>query len=506
LEQSFIDFNEKKKTLSGGKVMRKSFLAIVSLILVFGLLAACSNKEETSQGDKNTIRIVMKDDSSSNPVSKKYYDAIEKGLLEDKNIKVNFELVDLPQGNYAEKLNLLLTSGDIPDMIYFQDGDQAMADQGLLEDLRPYIKESKYLKDIIQPFNEKRLENYPYLLWIKPLAPKVPVIRGDWFNQMKTSKALMENPTVDNYYAFFKELVEKQPGDGKPKYAITVAGDIAEIDYMFDMAFGINKTWLQKEDGSYEYARVSKQQKDKLEFYNKLYKEGLLDPQYLTKQWDTKEKAFFDGEAAIIPGTAGKVIDIYEGKMVQVSGEEASLVMLPPAKGEYQGFGATDVTKESRGIAISANSKKKDLVFKILDYMASPEGQMIDRFGFEDEHHKVVDGKIQLTDKYYSEWFARFWEPVDFKPTTPIDETTPLLSESAEKSLKSAEEFYAEDNSFIITEENVANWDATQNIYKEYTTDFITGKRPISDFDKFVKAWNEAGGKQITEHANKTLK
>ncbi|MBG9444195.1 extracellular solute-binding protein [Cytobacillus firmus] len=492
--------------------MRKSFIAILSLILVLGLLAACTNKEEAGQGDNKdkggatTIRIVMKDDNSSNPVSEKYYDAIEKGLLEDENIKVNFELVDLPQGNYAEKLNLLLNSGEIPDMIYFQGGDQAIADQGLLEDLRPYIKDSKYLKDIIQPFNEKRLANYPYLLWIKPLAPKVPVIRGDWFNQMETSKALMENPTVDTYYSFFKELVEKQPGGDKPKYAITVAGDIAEIDYMFDMAFGINKTWLQKEDGSYEYSRVSKQQKEKLEFYNKLYKEGLLDPQYLTKQWDTKEKAFFDGEAAIIPGTAGKVIDIYEGKMVQVSGEEASLVMLPPAKGEYQGFGATDVTKESRGIAISANSENKDLVFKILDYMASPEGQMIDRFGFEGEHYNEVDGKLQLTDKYYSEWFARFWEPADYTPATPVDDSTPLLSESAEKSLQSAEEFYEEDNSFIIPEEYVANWDAMQNLYMEFTTDIITGKRPISDFEKFVKEWNEAGGEQITELANENLK
>ena len=31
----------------------------------------------------------------------------------------------------------------------------------------------------------------------------------------------MENPTVDNYYAFFKELVEKKPGEGKPSYALT---------------------------------------------------------------------------------------------------------------------------------------------------------------------------------------------------------------------------------------------------------------------------------------------
>ena len=316
----------------------------------------------------------------------------------------------------------------------------------------------------------------------------------------------MENPTVDNYYAFFKELVAKKPGNGKPKYAFTVAGDISEIDYTFDMAFGINQTWLKNDDGKYVYSRVSNQQKEKLKFYNKLFKEGLLDPQYLTKQWDTKEKAFYDGDAAIIPGTAGKVIDIYDGKLTQVNGKDASLVLLPPAKGEHQGYGATDVTKESRGFAISSNSENKDVVFKVLDYMASPEGQKIDRFGFEGEHYTVENGTMKLTDKYYAEWFARFWEPVEYTPATPLDETTPLLGKAATESLQSAEQFYQEDNNFIIPDEYAANWDAMNNLYLEYTADFITGKRPISDFAKFVDEWNKAGGDQITKLANKNLK
>ena len=31
----------------------------------------------------------------------------------------------------------MLLSGDIPDLIYFQGGDQKMAEQGILEDLTP---------------------------------------------------------------------------------------------------------------------------------------------------------------------------------------------------------------------------------------------------------------------------------------------------------------------------------------------------------------------------------
>ncbi|MFY0760448.1 extracellular solute-binding protein [Metabacillus dongyingensis] len=485
--------------------MKKLLLLMLSGLFAFA--AGCSEKTETAEKNEDgstAIRIVMKDENPSNPASVAYFEALEKGLKNDENLNVKFELVEMPQGNYAEKLNLLLLSGDIPDIIYFQGGDQQIADQDLLEDLTPHIEKSKYLKDSLEPWNEKRLENYPYLLWVKPLSQKTPVIRGDWFEKMKSSKALVADPTIDNYYNFFKELKTNPPGGaGKPAYAFTAAGDLEELNAIFNMSFGITSSWLNS-GGQFEYYKVSNQEKEKLAFYQKLYKEGLLDPGYITKEWDTKEKAFYDGEAGVIVGTAGKVIDIYNGKMMQTNGENAGVKVLPPAKGEGQGFGAADVTKEARGVAISSQSAKKELAFKILDYLASPKGQMIDRLGFEGEHYKVTDGKIDLTNTYYEQWFARFWEPSEFKPEMPLKK--PLLGKTAEESLNMVNEFYKEDNLFILPEEYIANWDAMENLYKEYATDIITGKRPLEDFDVFVKEWNAAGGKEITEYANKQLK
>lgn len=269
------------------------------------------------------------------------------------------------------------------------------------------------------------------------------------------------------------------------------------------MAFGLNQTWLEQ-DGSYINSKVSEQEKAKLTFYNQLYEEGLLDPQYLTKQWDTKEEAFYDGDAAVITGTNGKVIDIYNGKMTQVNGADAELVVLPPAKGEYQGFIATDITKESRGLAISSQSKSKDVAFEVLDYLASPEGQVLDRLGFEGEHFNITDSGTELTEKYYNEWYSRFWEPEAFELEKPL--VTPLLSEPAQNSRDLANEFYNPDNSFIMPEEFVSKWDAMENIYKDFSADVITGKRPVSEFDDYVKEWNEAGGAEITEYANETIK
>ncbi|MGV2788047.1 ABC transporter substrate-binding protein, partial [Clostridium perfringens] len=55
-------------------------------------------------------------------------------------------------------------------------------------------------------------------------------------------------------------------------------------------------------------------------------------------------------------------------------------------------------------------------------------------------------------------------------------------------------------------EQFIANWDAMNNLYKEYSTDFITGKMDLSQFDQFVEAWNAAGGAEITKYANENIK
>ncbi|WP_432665572.1 extracellular solute-binding protein [Wukongibacter baidiensis] len=506
--------------------MKKVFALLLSIALIFSVIgcskpnevkapAPTSETSETENQSKETkeneekssepvtLRMVMKDLSPSNPGDLKYVEELEKSLAKQE-IKVKFEIVETPSGNYAEKLNLLLLGGDIPDIIYFQGGDKQIAEQGILEDLTPYIEKSQIVQKAMQLHNKKRMKNYPYLIWLKPIKTKAPVVRRDWFEASEMGKTLLEDPSIDNYYKFLKELKEKNfDGNGLPKYGVTVSGKILELDSIFNQAFGITGAWVKNSEGKFIYGKVSEYEKEKLAFYQKLYKENILDPEYLTKKWDTKEKAFYDNNVGMIIGSTGKVIDIYDGKMKKTNGEEASLVVLPPAKGKGQGYLPIDVTKESRGVAISSLSPNKEIAFKVIEFLASNEGQMLDRLGFEGEHFEVKDNKVHLTEKS-QEWFAKFFEVYSWKPTVEI--VTPLLSEPSLDSMAKAEEYYIEDVNFLIPEEYAASWDAMTNLYKEYTADIITGKKSIDDFDNFVKDWYEAGGKEITEYANTVLK
>lgn len=473
-------------------------LTIISLLFVSAFGSGVQVQAEDS-GSPVTIKVAYKDDGPSNENSVKYYETLSENIKVDLGLDVTFELVELAQGNYAEKLSLLLNSGEIPDLIYFQGADEQMANQGILEDLTPYIESSENINNILQPHNETRLANYPYLLWIKPIDHKVPVVRQNVINELESGQALLDDPSIENYRAFFQEMVD----GGHSDYAVTVAGDLAELDYIFDFAFGINKTWLESDDG-YVFNKVSQQEKEKLAFYNELYEAGLLDSEYLTKQWDTKEDAFYNGQAGVIVGTNGKVIDFYNTRTVEVNGEDAELMVLPPASGIHQGYSPVDVTKESRGLAISSLSENKDVVFQVLDYLASPEGQMLDSLGYEGTHYEIVDEEIQLTDQF-GEWYARYWEPADQQFPLSISEETPLLSGPAQSSVEMVNSYYEEDNNFTIPEELITQWDAMENLYREYSADIVTGRISIDEFDTFVEEWYAAGGTQLTELANETI-
>ena len=490
---------------------KKIMSLFLTAAILTGTVMGCGGKEKeeangaesTNNEEAVTISMVMKDMSPDDEVSVKFLEAVSKGVSEQLGKEIKIELEPISEGSYSESMGLLIQSGKIPDLMYFQGGDYQFAiTQEILEDLTPYIESSTYIKSMMQPYNEERIKNYPYLLWLSPDRIPVPLVRKDWFEATESGKTLLENPTVENYKIFFQELKEKN----NLKEAFTMTGDnsevLLELDTIFNQAFGITKTW-EKEGDAYVYNKVSAKQKEKLAFYAELYTEGLLDNEWLSKKWDTKESAFYNGEVGVISGTQGSVINVYNNKMTTQNGDEAELMVLPPAKGESQGYVSSDTSKESRGWAISAYSEHKEEAFAILEYMASPEGQVLDKLGYEGEQYNIEDGKYVLTDKS-AEWWPRFHESLKgFE--AEFSEETPYYTEAATRSLEMTEEYGSLDNKFILPDEYVTSWDACEALYKEYVADVISGKKSIDTFDEFVKEWNDLGGKEVTEYANEVL-
>lgn len=497
----------------------KKFLSILLMsLMVMSVMAGCGEKTpsetpgETPQetpggtpsegiGTKDNpieVTIIVKDVSPSDESIQAAVKEIEEGMAEEGNY-VKLTYLEPPTGTYGEAVPLAFRTGQIsPDIIYFQGGDLPVSNDGMLEDLTKYVDNSKYVKDIMEEHTKVKLQNYPYLLWLAPARVPAPVMRKDFAEKLESFDAVMADPTVENYEKMLTEIVEK----GVAKYAITSDGDMTRMNTVFNQAFGVTGT-IVKENGKWVFSKASQFEKNKLEFYARLYKKGLIDPEYITKQWDTMEKSFYEGEAAFIAGTAGAVINVYNNKMTQTHGEGAELVVLPPAKGVSQGYTAIDVTKESRGFAINAQSKVKDAAFAVLDYMASPKGMMLDKLGIEGTHYTIENDKVVFTDKF-SEWYQKFWETLNkFEPSPELAE--PIMSAPALKSLEMAQQFYVEDVNVLIPDHLISQWDAMNTLYNEYSSDIIRGVKPISAFDEFVEKWNQSGGTEFEAYLNEQL-
>lgn len=423
---------------------------------------------------------------------------IEEGMAAEGNY-VDIEILEAPAGKYADVVPIAFRTGQIkPDIIYFQGGDLPISQEGLLEDLTPYIEKSTNIKAVMQEHNTEAIKNYPYLLWLAPPRVQIPVMRSDWFNQLASSKALLENPTPDNYYALFKEMKDKKLCE----YPITTDGTILKLDSVFNHAFGVTGT-IMKVDGKYVYSKATSFEKDKLAFYAKLYKDGLLDKEYVTKQWDTMEQAFYEGKAGFVSGTAGDVVNVYNNKMIQTQGKAAELVVLPAAKGISQAYQSIDVTKESRGLAIGVDSKVKDAAFAVLEYMAGPEGRKLDKLGLSGIHYTEENGKMTLTDKF-PEWWARFWPTMNNLDTSNV--VGDVLTKPAVASLDAAKQYYYSDINVILPSDLLPLKDAMDKLYTEYSTDIIRGVKSIDKFDEFVTKWNAAGGDEIGKYLAETIK
>lgn len=471
--------------------LKKILLATTAMALLGGMAAPAMAQ--------TVIRLVSKDLLTTNPDDVKEIEAIEAALAEQ-GTEVDIQIVDLPGASYADAQSVMLLSGDIPDIMYFQGGDQKMAEQGILEDLGPWIEKSEHIKDALWPHNIDRLANYPYLLYIYPPRAPQPVMRSDWLEELG-----MEPPTtVEEYEALFQAIHDADlDGDGTPgnTLGLTGYGNTAELDSIFNQAFGVTGTWMKNEEGQWVSSRVTDAEKAKIEFYARLADKGLYDKEFVTNTWDVKEDKFYSGKAGVIFGSSPEVIDIYTGKMRQAHpDEEISLTLLPAPEGPGgQGLAAVDVSKESRGFAISSLSENKEIAFKVLDFMASEEGQNIDRMGFEGaQYTRDADGKVTFTDQI-STWYARFFNAANWQPPTPT------LSDTAQQALDNLKSDFTADNAFVWPAEFAADVDATEQVYRAWVARFITGEASLDQWDQFVAEYQAAGGERMAEYARTVL-
>lgn len=330
-----------------------------------------------------------------------------------KRTGVKLKFTAPPSGQAKEALNVMLASGDLPDMIEFNflndypgGPEKAIADGYILKlndlidqyapNLKKFLQEHPDIDKMVKTDNGSYYA-FPFIRGDEYLRVfQGPIVRQDWLDEL----GLPVPETIDDWTNMLRAFKEKKGAaaplavNSKPRF-FNDGGNGA-----FMGAFGVNRGFYQ-EDGAIKFGPAEQGYKEYLKLFQSWYKEGLIDKNIATADGKSVDGSWASGATGAGIGNAGGGIGKWQ-PLVAANDPKAVLIGTPyPVlnKGETPKFGQKDNAYSSGGIvAVTASAKDPALAVQLLDYGYSEEGAMFFNFGTEGVSYTMVDGYPKYTD------------------------------------------------------------------------------------------------------------
>jgi putative aldouronate transport system substrate-binding protein len=348
--------------------------------------------------------------------------AFTKYLEEKTNIKIAWDLV--PNNALADRKQLMLASGDYPEVILH--GDLSREEQ------MKYGKQGVFipLNDLIEqhaPTIKKALEDIPYMK-SSITAPDgniyaLPQINECyhcdnalklWINKAWLDKLGLQMPTTtEEFYQVMKAFKEKDPnGNGKQDELPLTGSDemwAGNVSAFLMNAFIVDDyteknagTFLSVKDGKVDFAANKDEWKQGLEYLNKLYEEGLIDPAAFTQNADAIQQ-LANREPDNIMGAAATALISYGFNMTSEQPRHKDYVTLPPLKGPngvQQTLNFAGISKSQFAITNKATEEQQIAAIRLADYLYTEEAIVLQENGPEDKGWRMAkDGELDIDGK-----------------------------------------------------------------------------------------------------------
>lgn len=490
-----------------------------------------STAPETQYGDTGGLKLPL----VSQPTTLKWMVSSETPDLKDKLIVkeiekrtgIKLELLGYSAATYNDKLKVVLASGELPDLISGLSLTEAnkLGAQGALVPINTYADQLPNFKKLYMEENNWVMKSFTdeknnlYSWPIHGLNRDVNhgfLYRKDIFDKL----GIQEWTTTEQFYQALKKLKEAYPK------SYPFASKTKEVMFS-DLAYGwgIGGTGTTTYPGVYDekskqwkLATIQPEYKEMLDFLKKLYKEGLLDPEFLTDtpaSWTAKmtsnDQAFvtFDwiGRLDLFYNQVKEQNPAYNLRYGNPVGPTGNIRTLPKI--------------EPIGVQV-ANNKNKEAALKLLDYLSSPSGALLETVGIEGSTFKwdakgkpeymelkdvpLVDIKV-LGDRY-GLWLANMYVRVD--PRSVYFNFTEKEQEAQDKINKSKKyepsdpvlKWTAEETTFISDIKPSLDKAANEFSAKYVLTDSFGDK----EWQDWVKSAEKLGAAKLVEVYNAAQK
>lgn len=491
--------------------MNKLFV-LIGLITILLIAAGCANdgnSKKTGSNEPNNngsnesnnptdVKLVLYNssdfpdgqDENNNP----YLENIE--MATNLNIKVETP----PSANYDERLNIIMTGNDLPDMIHSRNANWYV----------DFVRQNAFtpLKAILEEHGQNLLELIPDDAWQsvsidgeyyavpyigESLGYELPFVRKDMLDDLGLDIPV----TLDDFVDVTRKFKEEYDTVG------ILATENAGLLTPIYGAFGVQPGQWKEVDGELVYASTLPETKEALEFLADLYDEGLLDKEFTSNATEIFNEKLANDKSGLYFGGWTSLRSALKTNMENNENAEWIPIDYPVGPNGDSGPAATQFVIGYNAIPVTSDNAVE--IIKMLDYIVSDGFKEI-YFGIEGDVWTEEDGEFVTDfDKHNEQIYRQMYRMI-----APFDEE---LIKIRLDSL--GEEFLLNDNITKINE-NVQLDDykgppthaetlyagQLKQLQEEYFVRIIAGVDPIDKFDEYVERWYKEGGQEWTDEVN----
>lgn len=400
--------------------LKKVGVMLLAVSLMTGVLSGCGNDNNTPTNSNNSSDQNSGDENSSGDdvVELTFYNAdgqedpwtdpVAQELTKKTGVKLK---TDYPVGSDTQRIALMIAEQKFPDMIYAKGDAGSLIDAGALIDMTDLIEQ--YGPNIKKLYGDefdklKHSEEDPSIYQLSSYAKGGTSYKSSGTAQMQWA-VLKENDykvpeTLDEFETMIKDYIKAHPKteDGMDMIGLTLSAS----DWHWQITLGNpagyiaegapdNGQWLIDGDYNATYKFRSEKIRNYFKWLNKLYNDGILDPEFATQTHDDYIAKISSGRVVALLDTDW---DYQDGeKILKADGKmDLTYCGLPFTADKdtkapslmYQGLPV------GQGVGITTACKNPEAAIKYLDYLCSDEGQVLVNWGIEGTNYFLdEDGK-----------------------------------------------------------------------------------------------------------------
>ena len=417
----------KKEDFPMKRISRRNFMKIVGAgAAALGLAACGGSKSESAastaasqftgeavtatyplaNGDK-TLNIYIRNATSG--VVQNYHD-IKAFQVAEENLGVNLAFTHPAVGSESDQFNLMIASGEYPDVIIWSYSTSPMGvdeliDEGVLIDMDSCIRQyaPNYLAAVDTPAHEKEvLSNSGTYQGIYCFTLGVPVSSGPSIRADLLEKYGLDVPvTVDDWENVMATIRDNEPGVTYPFTTYRNYIGNANLNLLLP-AYKTSTEFCSDGNGGVVFGPSTDNYRQFVTKLNDWYNKGLLDPEFMSNDSAANNAKLVNGSSI------ASVLSLNSGignvtTTARASNPDFELVGVAwPVLNE----GDTPCFHLDGGVAqvsvqavVTSSCADPALATQVLDYFFSEEGNNLLCWGIEGESYTVnADGSKTFTD------------------------------------------------------------------------------------------------------------